>query len=182
MKKNLFLIFLCTLFTIHASAQESMISKVLGVYQSLEPCMLEMPSFSEKEGPRLMLKIYEESDSFDDVGGDSKVKYYCTFNYCGDYSGQYNYNNRIIGYAEIVKFDFNQSITTLRLRASDCYQSSDNDKESVTSVGEIGVEFTLKLEFLGGEKVRLTTINPPSTCNSCWTLNSAVFQYLVWSK
>jgi len=154
----------------------------LGIYQSGDAYVLEMPRFTELKGPRIELEISAWNDFAFDSNGDNEYKYYASIKYCDDYTGQLDENNAKVVNAEIVKFQSEGEIVEMTLLASNCaeYYSMDPEEKQVQKM--LNSTFVLVMKFLANGKVLISTENAPKLCNHDWGFDNVTFFPLVWSR
>ncbi len=154
----------------------------LGVYQSEDACTLEMPRFTDKEGPTMSVSISAFNDYRNSIEGEIKDNYYLVINFCGAYSGQYEENNENWISTEIIDFHQEGELVKMTLQASSCaeYYSMNPEEKQVQKM--LSSTFVLSMKFLANGKVLISTENAPKLCNHDWGFDNVTFYPLVWSR
>jgi hypothetical protein len=177
-----------TMASIEVGAQDSIVrpidkilQKHLGVYNSIEACHVIMPRFTDIDGPSFELKILAYNEYRSSIDGSQENDYFVQFDYREDFSGQEPEVNHHTGYAKITSATSNGNSTLLNLESISCSEYFDQDEEFHPS-NEFSQKFQMRIELLPDEKIKLSTINPPSTCALCWKFNDVILFPLLWSK
>lgn len=153
-----------------------------GVYQSADPCAIEMPRFTDLKGPRIEIEISAWNDYAFDSNGDYEYKYYASIKFCGDYTGQLEENNEKEIYTEIVQYHQEGEVVKMTLQASSCAEYYSMNPEEKQEQKRLSSTFVLAMKFLANGKVIMSTENAPELCNHDWVFENVTFYPLVWSR
>lgn len=153
-----------------------------GVYQSAEPCAIEMPRFTDLKGPRIEIEISAWNDYAFDSNGDYENKYYASIKFCGDYTGQLEENNEKEIYTEIVQFHQEGEVVKMTLQASSCAEYYSMNPEEKQEQKMLNNTFVLSMNFLANGKVIMSTENASVLCQHDWGFDNVTFYPLVWSR